>query len=912
MLNIPGWVCADSGAGPQNSGQSETPLSRCRASHPRVASLPRLVDVARRYSGAGAARTASILCGASFIATAVLPVAVAQAADLPTAGQVVSGSGSISESGTTMTVTQTSAKLGIDWQDFSIGAGHTVNFVQPSSTSVALNRVLGSDPSVIQGALNANGMVFLVNPNGILFTPGAQVNVGGLVASTQGIGDDDFAAGRYSFRGTSDAAVTNQGAIHAAQGGTVALIAATIVNDGSIVADGGSVLMGAGNTVTLDMGGPVRLQVDEGALDTLIEQHGAIRADGGHVYLTARAAGDLSSSVINQTGVIEARTLATGEKGEIVLLGDMTHGRTAVAGTLDASAPAGGDGGFIETSAASVDVADGATITAGAATGRGGTWLIDPYDYTIDATAAANIAGALNTGTSVTVDTTVDDASYGSAGSGVNGDITVNSAITKTTGGEATLTLQAADTIVLNAEIKSTANKLNLLLDADNDNGSRDGGGVIIANKGVSLNGGNLDFGTGASISINGVSTMVGGDLYIGGTDKVIFATGGGHINLNGELMIANTEGVNFTSSNGDISFAGIINSGNQYERVYNSSGYYTWQQAFDDAKNGTAGGSAVGDSYLATVTSRLENAVVVYTGDFPAPVGDNITDLSNGAWLGGARTNGVWSWRSGPEGEENGGLGLTFMNNNVAVSGVFNNWKPGEPNGGTGGSGEDRLQIGDARGRWNDLVNDDGSVHIRTYIRETNLGTANLEIDAGSGQVSFAQDIGGLKAINYKAYDASNPKPSETTTAATGSVPQTSAVSTVQAAASATPASGPVAGTPNTAVSTGFAPVQFVSPAAGPAVGGGPVALTVGSLDIVRLRSADLPAASAPGASGVAAGGTPDGNTGETAGGQPAGQDATGFPDVPQLAGQAGLLGPTKVFVIDGGIRQRSDTDNQ
>ena len=97
--------------------------------------------------------------------------------------------------------------MAIDWQSFSIGKGNTVNFVQPSASAVALNRVLGSDVSVIQGALNANGQVFLINPNGVLFSPSAQVNVGSLVASTLSISNADFMAGNYRFEGSSSNAI---------------------------------------------------------------------------------------------------------------------------------------------------------------------------------------------------------------------------------------------------------------------------------------------------------------------------------------------------------------------------------------------------------------------------------------------------------------------------------------------------------------------------------------------------------------------------------------------------------------------------------------------------------------------------------------------------------------------------------
>lgn len=200
-------------------------------------------------------------CSAVLLSTLALP---ALAADLPEGGHIVAGSGAIASTGTTMTVTQTSERLAANWQSFGIGAGHAVHFVQPSASSVALNRVLGSDVSVIQGQLSANGQVFLINPNGVLFTPTAQVDVGGLVASTRDISNEDFLAGRYRFSGDSDAAIRNEGRVNVGTGGTAAFIAARIENTGSIEAPRGNVLMGAGNTVTLDLGGPVKIQVEEG------------------------------------------------------------------------------------------------------------------------------------------------------------------------------------------------------------------------------------------------------------------------------------------------------------------------------------------------------------------------------------------------------------------------------------------------------------------------------------------------------------------------------------------------------------------------------------------------------------------------------------------------------------------------
>lgn len=462
----------------------------------------------------------------------------ALAADLPTGGQITAGSAQISQSGTTLTITQDTAKMAADWQTFSIGAGHSVNFVQPSAQAVALNRVLGSDVSVIQGALNANGHVFLVNPNGVLFSPDAQVNVGGLVASTLNIRTEDFLTGRYQFEGDSGAAITNQGEINAAEGGTIALIAAKIINQGSITAESGHVLAGAGRKVLLDLGGPVKLEVQEGALETLIEQGGAIRVHGGHIFLTAKAAGDLASSVINHTGITEAQTLQTGERGEIILLGDMSQGTLMVSGTLDASAPDGGDGGFIETSAAHVEIGHNLNVTAGAVHGDGGEWLIDPFDYVIDAAAATAISNTLSTGTDMTI-TTDNNTGPGAGGAG-DGNITVSAAILKDDGGDATLTLSAAQGIIMEhtASITSTDGALHTIFQANND----DSGGGFIWFK--------ASGGVGATVETNG------GDIILSGGSNVLTGYAEGVAGVIGSGITL--DAANLLSSGGDIVLRGL------------------------------------------------------------------------------------------------------------------------------------------------------------------------------------------------------------------------------------------------------------------------------------------------------------------------------------------------------------------
>lgn len=307
--------------------------------------------------------------GASRVAGALLlaPLA-AVAGGLPTGGSVTAGQGSLQQAGNVLTIQQSSDKLAIDWNSFSIGQGHSVNFVQPGAASVALNRVLGPDVSVIQGALNANGQVFLVNPNGVLFSPTAQVNVGSLVASTLNISTEDFLAGRYHFSGNSAAAIVNQGQISAASGGHVALVAARIVNDGQLSAERGSVVLAAGSAVRLDLGGPVQVEVDGGALGALIDNGGAIRANGGTVLMTARAIDSLTATVINSSGLIEARSLGVGADGVVSLIAE--QGDVHVSGRIDVSAPQGQAGKAIVTGD-TVTIASGAVIDATGATGGG-------------------------------------------------------------------------------------------------------------------------------------------------------------------------------------------------------------------------------------------------------------------------------------------------------------------------------------------------------------------------------------------------------------------------------------------------------------------------------------------------------------------------------------------------------------
>lgn len=451
--------------------------------------------------GTAAPRTFGTLSVAAWMGLATLEPLPAQAAELPSGGQVVLGSGRIgAPSDRQLVIDQDSAKLAIDWQSFDIGAGHRVSFHQPGSDAIALNRVLGSDGSKIMGQLDANGRVFLINPNGVLFGRGAQVDVGGLVASTLDISNADFASGHYRFSGSgSPAAVTNLGTISAGDGGAVALLGGTVSNQGVIAARLGTVSLAAGNAVTLDFVGDglLKVQVDEASVNALADNGGLIRADGGQVLMLARAGDALLQTVVNNNGVIEARSLG-GNAGRIVLLGGFDGGTVQIAGTLDASAPNDGDGGFIDTSGAHVNVADGARITTLARDGITGSWLLDSTDFTIAsgsgaltgsgigaATLSANLAN-----TSVTLQTV--------ASGGQAGDIHVDAAVNWNA--NTTLTLNADADIHVNAAITASGDRAGLVLNYGSyaQTGSGAGGTDYHVNAPITLSGAN------AALAING------------------------------------------------------------------------------------------------------------------------------------------------------------------------------------------------------------------------------------------------------------------------------------------------------------------------------------------------------------------------------------------------------------------------
>lgn len=263
--------------------------------------------------------------------------------------------------GSTMTVKQTAPKAILNWQQFNLSKDASVRFDQPSGSSVALNRIFDANPSVIQGRIDANGQIYLINGNGILFDRGAQINVGGLVASALDISDTTFKSGYQNIIDGSPAfayggdslgferslvRVENGASIKTASGGQVFMFAKRVENAGRIETPQGQTLLAAGAKVYLAASEDPLLrgflvEVDpffkrdplqdpsrkpfgfEGPPDTTVtneksaQGQGEIIADRGNVTLIGHA--------VNQQGRISATTSVNANGSVYLVARENTH-----------------------------------------------------------------------------------------------------------------------------------------------------------------------------------------------------------------------------------------------------------------------------------------------------------------------------------------------------------------------------------------------------------------------------------------------------------------------------------------------------------------------------------------------------------------------------------------------------------
>ena len=318
-----------------------------------------------------------------WLSAVLISMSTAYAAGL-TGGVVSSGSGSIVQNGNQTTITQNSAKMSINWNQFSIDQGSKVTFVQPNASSIALNRVTGNMPSQISGQLLANGQVWILNPNGVFINSTGQINTASFLASTHQLTDQNFQNGNYRFidGGVANALVSNQGSIIVADGGYAVLAGRAVRNDGYIQANMGNVVLAGAQSMAIDLlgnrlisfavGDAVTQASDDGL--ALVNNTGTIRANGGQVLLTAKAASDIIHQVINTEGVIEAKT-AQNVNGQIILDGGVV-GQVTLSGTLEASGLAANQtGGLIKVFGNQINVNGNAMLNASGDVGGGTIWV---------------------------------------------------------------------------------------------------------------------------------------------------------------------------------------------------------------------------------------------------------------------------------------------------------------------------------------------------------------------------------------------------------------------------------------------------------------------------------------------------------------------------------------------------------
>ncbi|EOA04030.1 hemagglutinin-like protein [Herbaspirillum frisingense GSF30] len=615
---------------------------------------------------------------------------------LPNGWSVVNGNVTFTQNGNTLNINQLSPQAIAKFASFSIGADAAVNVNQPNAAAALLAKVTGADISQIYGKLSATGTVVLYNPNGVVIGPSGTIDAARFIATSLAISDSDFLAGKLNFakQGTAGL-VDNQGKIESATGGSVYLIGSSVSNSGIIKSPQGEVILAAGQTVTLADTATPGVTVNVTGSAGNVTNLGSITAEAGRIGVAAGLitnSGVISaSSVVREGGRIFLRAsqdltttasssiTADGTKGGNVTL--FASNKAFIDGDVSATG-APGQGGFVDTSGLKqLDVVKVPTV------GSGGTWLIDPYDLEVVANgtltgsggscgtsyavysgedgsqiSASTISNQLNNGTSVRLRTGTD-------GGDQAGNITVSAAIEKTSDYDATLTLQAANNITINANITSTAGKLDLNLESGYQEVQTDSFRVAVVssshqttignNARVVLNGGTMDVKDGSSkgnllisngtvdlgtgglltaaaleLGSAGVLTMSGSQLNVdsvnnngtvnllaGGSNSLSVGSGG--ISNNGTITVNSSASV---TSSGD-----VVNNANgkillnAASTALTASGSATW------TNNGTLNISGVGQNLSLDGSNGLVNNGQMNLGNQTAIRGSNNSFTNNG-----------------------------------------------------------------------------------------------------------------------------------------------------------------------------------------------------------------------------------------------------------------------------------------
>uniref|UniRef100_UPI00260C9292 beta strand repeat-containing protein n=1 Tax=Metallibacterium sp. TaxID=2940281 RepID=UPI00260C9292 len=613
------------------------------ARNPRT-TLPRRKLLSLSVSFAAVVAGTFLFCGSALAVPGLPP------GTTPTGGVIVGGSGSISQSGDTTTINQSSGLLAINWNTFNVGANATVLFNQPSAAAIALNRILDQNPSLIFGHIDSNGLIFLINTHGIIFGPTAELNVGGLLASTLDMTPTDFMSRRFNLDAHGAvASVVNYGLINAASGGSVSLLGGQVTNNGLIVANYGHINLDGANRAVLDFGdngliniqvtGELKKQLD--AEQAAVINNGTLRADSGTVILQATAARNLFTNLVNNTGNIIASGISS--NGGVVRL-VAAGGNTLDSGTIDASGMHGGTVQILSDQNVGVTGTINASGTQGGGSIRvGGGWhggeglptaavtYVGPT-ATLDANATQS-----GNGGSVVV--------WGNQGNNFYGTITADGGAQGGNGGQVETSAHTGLNVQGNVDASAVAGLAGTwLLDPWN---------VTIASGGTAFSN---PFSATATSTIDptGIDTAL-----TGGTSVVVF-TGSSGTTQNGDIVVnspitASGAGSLYLKAAGSIFLNANISSSNSTTPL----NLYLWANY---------GGTTSGSTYSSNATCTSSTACVVDigdTGNASITTGGGSVDVETGG--GGALNIGS----TGITGSINTGSGALTVNATGIVQSV-------------------------------------------------------------------------------------------------------------------------------------------------------------------------------------------------------------------------------------------------
>lgn len=469
--------------------------------------------------------------------------------------------------------------------NLDILSGESVNIDQNSTSSTFVaksnngsdpTRILGSLSTKIRGTNSVGGSVMILDRNGVFFGVDAQIDTGGIIASTGELNNqrliDD---GMIELSNFGDGKVINNGTITIAEGGLAAFVAPTVVNNGIITAKAGRVELGGANTTTtIDLYGDglMEIAVDNDNVDALLSRNdGEIYAEEGTIHMTTGAAKEIVDSMVNMQGI--ARVDSVTQKAGKIILGGSNTGKVRVAGAvqargrteggsidvtakdvlmtgsgiLNARAQVNGDGGTVTVNASNNaslagrlsvkggdNGGDAGVITTNAANelyinrnlevfasalnGQAGSWVIDPVNFEVNAGVATVFTNVLNDGAAINAS--------------ASNDVMVNAALNWTGGGS--LTLNAGNDLLLNSTISGNGNFT----------GTAGRNIVFAGSSSTSLTGADLSLSAGSDIFFNN------GSLVDVANGNMIFTA----LNANGGNSAIEIDG-DIQSTNGDITF---------------------------------------------------------------------------------------------------------------------------------------------------------------------------------------------------------------------------------------------------------------------------------------------------------------------------------------------------------------------